>query len=136
MFLSIGVDRSPYDFSGLATATSGSPSPVGAYIDTSGVKSGSLVVAVWSQDIATGAEIDIAVIAAWKSPTGQIATDLNNPVATLTLTGTPSGQQMTRVNFGTTLPCPGLLVFIVGKRGANAGDIKAEVSIGLEMLSA
>jgi hypothetical protein len=25
---------------------------------------------------------------------------------------------------------------IVGKRSANAGDIKAEVSIGLEMLSA
>lgn len=92
-------------------------------------------MAIWDTDIAAAAEIDVVVIAAWKSPTGQIATDNATPVATLVITGTSNNQQLKRVNFSTLLPCPGLLVYIVANRGANAGNIRAEISIGLELLA-
>ena len=34
------------------------------------------------------------------------------------------------------LPCPGVVVYVVGTCGANAGALTAEMSIGLELLPA
>ena len=61
---------------------------------------------------------------------------LDTPVATFVQSTTLSSSSLKRVNFGTLLPCPGLVVYVVGSRGANTGAITAEMSIGLELLPA
>jgi hypothetical protein len=137
MFLPIGVDQSPFDYSGLATTATSSPTAVGALVDTSGVKSGSLVVAIAAYDIAANAQIDITVIAAWKTPSGNIVWDMGTPVATYSLTaGAETNAQLQRVNFTGPLPCPGLMVLVKGVRTSGSGNIRAILTLGLELLPA
>ena len=136
MFTALGVDQAIYDYSGLATTATSSPNAVGGLVDTSGVKNGSLVVAVWQIDIATGAQINIIVIAAWKTPNGQVVMDMNTPVAQLSISaGTFGNSELQRVNFTGALPCAGLMVVVQGQRTSGTGNINASLSIGLELLS-
>lgn len=136
MFSAIGIDKAPYDYSGLATVAQSSPTAVGSLIDTSGVKSGSLVVAIFEADVATNADILISVVSAWKTPNGSLVFDMGSPLATLTIgAGTITGSELRRVDFTGNLPGPGIMVFVQGRRTAGTGNILATLSIGIEMLN-
>lgn len=133
MYVQVGLERVPYDFETLATGSRSTSIVVGNFVDTSGVKSGVLVLQARDIVLPTSGTIGVAVLGAVRQGDGTVFADVITPVASYEFSTAPSGSRLIRAEFD-SIPGPGVIVAVFATRGATTGPLSGTFTIGLELL--
>ena len=139
MFVPVIGEYRTFDFGSLMAAGT-QERIVGQYINSSGVRSGTLVVRANNININAyaGAKIEVFVRAAWQDSVGALAIDAYAPrlVATILLNNSANTTTavLIRSDFQGPIPTPGLIVTVVGTMGSSTGSLTADLSIAVELL--